>query len=247
LADRDEILAFASDLLDLDAYPDYGPMGLQVAGAEEVSRLACGVSASLELFERAASSGAQMLLVHHGLLWDRDPRVIDDAARRRLEALFDADMTLAAYHLALDAHPEVGNNALLARELGIEPAEKFAEIGFGGALAEPATVDEFTARVREVLGSEPLVFAHGPERVERAAVVTGGAGRYLPDAARQGYDLFLTGEAQEPSLHLARELGIHFVAAGHYATERIGIQALTERLAEHFDLDWEFIDLPNPV
>jgi dinuclear metal center YbgI/SA1388 family protein len=247
LADRDEILAFASELLDLDAYPDYGPMGLQVAGAEEVGRLACGVSASLELFERAASSGAQMLLVHHGLLWDRDPRVIDDAARRRLEALFDADMTLAAYHLALDAHPEVGNNALLARELGIEPAEKFAEIGFGGALAEPATVDEFTARVREVLGSEPLVFAHGPERVERAAVVTGGAGRYLPDAARQGYDLFLTGEAQEPSLHLARELGIHFVAAGHYATERIGIQALTERLAEHFDLDWEFIDLPNPV
>jgi dinuclear metal center YbgI/SA1388 family protein len=247
LADRDEILAFASELLDLDAYPDYGPMGLQVAGAEEVSRLSCGVSASLELFERAASSGAQMLLVHHGLLWDRDPRVIDDAARRRLEALFDADMTLAAYHLALDAHPEVGNNALLARELGIEPAEKFAEIGFGGALAEPATVDEFTARVREVLGSEPLVFAHGPERVERAAVVTGGAGRYLPDAARQGYDLFLTGEAQEPSLHLARELGIHFVAAGHYATERIGIQALTERLAEHFDLDWEFIDLPNPV
>jgi dinuclear metal center YbgI/SA1388 family protein len=247
LADRDEILAFASDLLDLDAYPDYGPMGLQVAGAEEVSRLACGVSASLELFERAASSGAQMLLVHHGLLWDRDPRVIDDAARRRLEALFDADMTLAAYHLALDAHPEVGNNALLARELGIEPAEKFAEIGFGGALAEPATVDEFTARVREVLGSEPLVFAHGPERVERAAVVTGGAGRYLPDAARQGYDLFLTGEAQEPSLHLARELVFHFVAAGHYATERIGIQALTERLAEHFDLDWEFIDLPNPV
>jgi dinuclear metal center YbgI/SA1388 family protein len=247
LADRDEILAFASELLDLDAYPDYGPMGLQVAGAEEVGRLACGVSASLELFERAASSGAQMLLVHHGLLWDRDPRVIDDAARRRLEALFDADMTLAAYHLALDAHPEVGNNALLARELGIEPAEKFAEIGFGGPLAEPATVDEFTARVREALGSEPLVFAHGPERVERAAVVTGGAGRYLPDAARQGYDLFLTGEPQEPSLHIARELGIHFVAAGHYATERIGIQALTERLAERFDLDWEFIDLPNPV
>jgi dinuclear metal center YbgI/SA1388 family protein len=247
LADRDEILSFASELLDLAAYPDYGPMGLQVAGAREVSRLACGVSASLELFERAAGAGAQMLLVHHGLLWDRDPRVIDDTARRRLEALFDADLTLAAYHLALDAHPEVGNNALLARELGIEPAEKFAEIGFGGPLVEPVTVEEFAARVREALGSEPLVFAHGPERVERAAVVTGGAGKYLPDAAREGYDLFLTGEPQEPSLHLARELGIHFVAAGHYATERIGIQALTERLAEHFDLDWEFIDLPNPV
>jgi dinuclear metal center YbgI/SA1388 family protein len=247
LADRDEILAFSSELLELDAYPDYGPMGLQVAGAREVERLACGVSASLELFERAAAAGAQMLLVHHGLLWDRDPRVIDDAARRRLQVLFGAEITLAAYHLALDAHPEVGNNALLSRELGIEPAEHFAEIGFGGPLAEPATIEEFAARVREALGSEPLVFAHGPQRVERAAVVTGGAGRYLADAARDGYDLFLTGEPQEPSLHTARELGIHFVAAGHYATERIGIQALSERLAEQFDLEWEFIDLPNPV
>jgi dinuclear metal center YbgI/SA1388 family protein len=247
LADRDEILAFASDLLELDAYPDYGPMGLQIAGAREVERLACGVSASLELFERTAASGAQMLLVHHGLLWDRDPRVIDDAARRRLKALFDAEITLAAYHLALDAHPEVGNNALLARELGIEPSEPFAGIGFGGPLAEPVSVDQFAARVREKLGSEPVVFAHGPDPVERAAVVTGGAARHLADAAREGYDLFLTGEPAEPSLHTARELGIHFVAAGHYATERIGIQALTERLAEQFDLEWEFIDLPNPV
>ena len=247
MADRDEILSFASELLDLDAYPDYGPMGLQVAGARDVSRLACGVSASLELFQRAAGARAQMLVVHHGLLWDRDPRVIDEAARRRLEVLFDADITLAAYHLALDAHPDVGNNALLARELGIEPADKFTDIGFGGPLAEPVTVEEFATRVRDALGSKPLVFAHGPERVERAAVVTGGAGKYLPDAAREGYDLFLTGEPQEPSLHLARELGIHFVAAGHYATERIGVQALAKRLAEQFDLEWEFIDLPNPV
>jgi dinuclear metal center YbgI/SA1388 family protein len=247
LADRDEILAFANELLDLDAYPDYGPMGLQVAGAQEVDRLTCGVSASLELFERAASSGAQMLLVHHGLLWDRDPRVIDDAARRRLEALFDADMTLAAYHLALDAHPEVGNNALLARELGIDPSEPFAGIGFGGTLEKPVSIDEFAARVRDKVGGDPIVFAHGPERIQRAAVITGGAARFVADAAREGYDLFLTGEAAEPTLHTAQELRIHFVAAGHYATERVGIQALTKRLAEQFDLDWEFIDLPNPV
>jgi dinuclear metal center YbgI/SA1388 family protein len=247
VADRDEILASASELLDLEAYPDYGPMGLQVAGAREVGRIACGVSASLQLFERAAALGAQMLLVHHGLLWDRDSRVIDDAMRRRLKALFDADITLAAYHLALDAHPEVGNNALLARELGIEPSEQFAGIGFGGPLAEPVSVDQFAARVQEKLGSEPVVFAHGPDPVERAAVVTGGAARHLADAAREGYDLFLTGEPAEPSLHTARELGIHFVAAGHYATERIGVQALTEQLAKQFDLEWEFIDLPNPV
>jgi len=181
------------------------------------------------------------------VLWDRDSRVIDDAARRRLKALFDAEITLAAYHLALDAHPEVGNNALIARELGIEPSEAFAGIGIGGALDEPASIDELTARVREKLGSEPVVFAHGPDRIERAAVITGGAARYLGEAANAGYDLFLTGEPAEPTLHTARELGIHFVAAGHYATEKIGIKALTERIAGRFDLEWEFIDLPNPV
>jgi dinuclear metal center YbgI/SA1388 family protein len=246
LADRDAILAFASELLDLDAYPDYGPMGLQVAGAREVGRIACGVSSSLELFERSAAAGAQLLLVHHGILWDRDSRVIDDAMRRRLKVLLDAEITLAAYHLALDAHPEIGNNALLARELGIEPSEQFAGIGFGGPLAEPVSIDEFAARVREQVG-DPVVFPHGPERIERGAVITGGAARYLADAAREGYDLFLTGEPAEPTLHIARELGIHFVAAGHYATERVGIQALAKRLAEKFDLGWEFIDLPNPV
>ncbi len=247
MADRDEILAFAAELLELDNYPDGGPMGMQVAGAHEVGRLACGVSASLELFERAATAGAQMVLVHHGLLWDSDPRVIDDAFRRRLKALLDPEITLAAYHLALDAHPEVGNNALLARELGVEPEERFASIGFGGPLEEPASVDEFAARVRLALGNEPLVFAHGPDRIERAAIVTGGAGKHIADAAREGYDLFLTGEPEEPSMHAAQELGIHFVAGGHYATERIGIQALARRVAEEFDVDWEFVDLPNPV
>src|SRR5262245_1838473 len=222
-------------------------MGLQVAGAHDVDRIACGVSASLELFERTAAAGAQMLLVHHGILWERDSRVIDDAARRRLKTLLDAEITLAAFHLALDAHPEIGNNALLARELGIEPSEQFAGIGFGGPLPDPASIDEFEAPVREQLGSEPVVFAHGPEPIERAAVITGGAARYLADAAREGYDLFLTGEPAEPSMQTARELGVHFVAAGHYATERVGIQALAQRLAEEFDLEWEFIDLPNPV
>lgn len=247
MADRNEILAFADELLELEAYPDYGPMGLQVAGSQEVDRIACGVSASLALFEQTAEAGAQMLLVHHGMFWDKDPRVIDDALRRRLKVLFDAGITLAAYHLALDAHPVVGNNALLARELGVDPLDRFAGIGFGGPLSKPTSVEEFSARVREALGAEPLVFAHGPEQIERVAVITGGAGRHLADAARAGYDLFLTGEPAEPSLHTAQELGIHFVAGGHYATERIGIQALARTLAEKFQLDWRFIDLPNPV
>jgi dinuclear metal center YbgI/SA1388 family protein len=247
VARRDEILAYADELLDLASFSDYGPMGLQVSGADEVGRIACGVSASLELFERAAAAGAQLLIVHHGLLWDSDPRTIDQPMRRRLEALFKAELTLAAYHLALDAHPEVGNNALLARELGIEPEHPFADIGVGGPLVEPATLERFLARVRGRVQSEPLAFDYGPELIERAAVVSGGGGKYLAEAAAKGYDLFLTGEPEEPSLHTARELGIHFVAAGHYATERLGVQALAQRLAERFAVSWEFIDLPNPV
>jgi dinuclear metal center YbgI/SA1388 family protein len=247
VAGRDEIVAFANDYLDLASYPDYGPMGLQVVGVDEVGKIACGVSASLELFERAAEAGAQLLLVHHGLFWDRDSRVVDRAMRARLEALFRADLSLAAYHLALDAHPEVGNNVLLCRLLGIEPAHRFAGIGFGGPLAEPAGIDELAARIEHELGRAPLVLGAGPSIVERVAVCSGGAARYLVDAAAEGYECYLTGEPAEPSLMAAREAGLYFVAAGHYATETLGVKALAALLAERFGVDWEFIDLPNPV
>lgn len=247
MATRDEILEYAAELLDLDSFSDYGPQGLQVTGADEVTKIACAVSSSLELFERAAAAGAELLVVHHGLLWDNEPRTIDRRLRRRLQALFDADLTLAAYHLALDAHPEVGNNALLARELGVEVERPFAVIGAGGRLAAPEPLEAFLGRVRERIAPEPLVFAEGPDPVERVAIASGSAGRHLAEAAAEGYDVYLTGEPEEPSLHTARELGITFVAAGHYATERLGVQALSARLAERFGLEWEFVELPNPV
>jgi dinuclear metal center YbgI/SA1388 family protein len=247
MASRDEILAHAADLLDLDAWPDYGPMGLQVIGSEEVQKIVCAVSASRELFVRAAEADAQLVIVHHGLLWDNESRVIDARMKGRLEPLFAGSLTLAAYHLALDAHRELGNNALLARELGVDVERQFGRVGLGGRLSEPMSSDAFVERVRERLGSDPLVFDAGPERVERVAISSGGAGRDLVLAASEGYDLFLTGEPEEGSMHTARELGTTFVAAGHYATERLGVQALSARLAEHFGLDWEFVDLPNPV
>src|SRR5207253_3172325 len=128
VARRDDVIAFADELLDLASFPDYGPMGMQVAGAEDVSRIGCAVSSSLELFERAESAGVDLLVVHHGLLWDNEPRTIDDRMRRKLEVLFRAGTTLAAYHLALDAHPEIGNNALLARELGVEVEGPFTDL-----------------------------------------------------------------------------------------------------------------------
>ena len=246
MAHRDEIIAFADDLLDVASFPDYGPVGLQVVGSDEVSALACSVSASRDLFEHAKTLGAEFVIVHHGLFWDRDSRVVDVRLRGRLEALFDGDITLAAYHLALDAHPEVGNNALLAAALGLRVVEPF-EVGFGCSYSEPVTADAFVARVRDVLSREPLAFLYGPREIRRVAIVSGGAASMLPQAAAAGYDLFLTGEPAEPTMMTARELGVHFVAGGHYATERLGVRALTERIAAHFDLPWHFIELVNPV
>ena len=247
MAQRDEIIRFADELLAVDRFPEYGTPGLQVLGADEVTKIACGVSSSKELFERAAAAGAQLLIVHHGMFWRNEPVWIDRRQRGRLETLFAANLSLAAYHLALDAHPELGNNALLAEALGVEVERPFAEVGQGGTLREPLGIEDLTARVRETVGREPLVFAHGPERIERVAICSGAAGRFLIDAAHEGYDLLLTGEPEEPSLQTARELGIHFVAGGHDATERLGVQALSARLAEQFGLDWEFVPVENPV
>ena len=247
MAGRDDILAFAAETLDLAAYADYGPMGLQVEGSPEVTKIACGVSASRDLFERAAEAGAQLVLVHHGLFWEKETRVVTRGMRERLRVLFDHDMTLAAYHLALDAHEELGNCALLCRELGVEPEARFTEWGFGGPLEEPLSADAFAGRVRERLDRPPLVFSYGPEEIRRVAVLTGGAARYVAQAVAEGYDCFVTGEAAEPTKHAAKEAGIHFVAAGHYATETFGVKALSARIADELGVEWEFVDLPNPV
>ena len=247
MAPRDEIIRYANELLETHRFPEYGPPGLQVVGAAEVGKIACGVSTSKELFERAAACGAQLVLVHHGLFWRNEPVWIDARQRGRLQALFAADLNLAAYHLALDAHPQLGNNALLAEALHVDVEGPFAEVGQGGTLREAIGIEAFAQRVQETVGREPLVFAHGPEQIQRVAICSGGAGRELIRAAHEGYDVLLTGEPEEPALQTARELGIHFVAAGHDATERLGVQALSQRLAERFGLDWEFMAVENPI
>ena len=252
MASRDAIAAFLDERLDAAGYPDALPVGLQVVGAPEVTRIASGVSASRELFRRAAEAGAQMLIVHHGLFWDREPRRIGRLERERLVALFDADLSLLAYHLCLDAHPTLGNNAILCDLLGVTEREPFAEhhgrtIAFAGRLQPGLTLDELVGRVRERVSSEVLVFADGPPRIERIAVVSGGAAGDIRAAAAAGAHAFITGEAAEPTLHLARELGVHYIAAGHYATEVFGVRAVGNLVAGEFGIDHEFIDLPNPV
>ena len=247
MARRDDIVAFANELLGVEAFPEYGRPGLQVVGADEVTKVACGVSSARELFERAGAAGAQLVLVHHGIFWRNEPLVIDRRLKGRLEALFAANLTLAAYHLALDAHPQIGNNALLAEKLGAIRDGEFAGIGAGAHFDEPVAIDELASRLRAATDREPLVFSEGPEQISRVAVVTGGGGTRLLEAAGEGYDALVTGEPEEPALHAARELGIHFLAGGHYATETFGVKALAATLADEFALEWEFLDLPNPV
>ena len=247
MARRDDIVAFADELLAVEAFPEYGRPGLQVIGADEVTKVVCGVSSSRELFERAGVAGAQLVIVHHGLFWRNEPLVVDRRLKGRLEALFAGDLTLVAYHLALDAHPELGNNALLAERLGARYEGEFAAIGAGARYDEPLTIEELATRLHDATGREPLVFSEGPERIQRVAIVTGGGGTRLIEAAHEGYDALVTGEPEEPALHAARELGIHFLAGGHYATETFGVKALAARLADEFGLEWEFLDLPNPV
>ena len=215
--------------------------------------MATGVSAHRELFERAASAGAGLVLVHHGLFWDRGPRSLSHTLAARLRLLLERDMNLAAYHLPLDAHPELGNNALIAAGLGCHEREPFgrhrgmaigvrARFSDGGLPAE-----ELFARVEALTGRRPLVFDHGPERVRSIGIVSGGGAGSLGEAVQAGLDAFLTGEPAEPAMEEAREAGIHFVAAGHYATETFGIRRLGDVVSERFDVEHRFIDVPNPV
>jgi dinuclear metal center YbgI/SA1388 family protein len=249
---RDEIIGFLDDLLDAAAFEDYGPNGLQVPGAAEVSRVATGVSANRETIARAVADDAQMILCHHGLFWDGAPRHITPLMKGRLSPLFESDASLAAYHLPLDAHPEVGNNALLCRALGFEVAEPFAEhrgrpVGFVGTSADGVPAGELAERITTALGREPLVQGAGPATVRSIGVVTGSAPEHLRDAAGAGLDAFITGEPAEWAMAEAQEAGIHFLAAGHYATETLGIRRLGEILAERFGVEHAFVDVPNPV
>ncbi len=252
MAGRDEIIDFLDTLLEPGAFDDYGPNGLQVPGAEEVAVVVTGVSAQVELFERAAAERAQFVLCHHGLFWDFHPRTVGPSMKRRLQALFDADLSLAGYHLPLDAHPEVGNNALVCRALGLDPAERFAShrgqpVGFVGRSAEGVPFGELRERCRAALGREPFVWDTGPELVHALGVVTGSAAGSLGEAIALGLDGLLTGEPAEHVMADAREAGVHFIAGGHYATETFGVRRLGDMLAETFGVEHRFIDLPNPI
>lgn len=252
MASRDEITDFCNELLEIDSFDDYGPIGLQVPGAAEVEKIATGVSANRAFIEAAVRAGAQLALVHHGLFWGDKPAALSEQMAGRLRALLSANVSLLGYHLPLDAHPEIGNNALLCAGLGFEREGSFSahlgrEIGTVGRNPEGIPAAELTARVAELVGRQPLVFEDGPERIHSIGIVSGGGSKAITDAIDLGLDAYLTGEPSEPVMADAREGEIHFFAAGHYATETFGIRRLGELIGERFGVAHEFLDVPNPI
>jgi dinuclear metal center YbgI/SA1388 family protein len=248
-----DLLAHLDALLRPAAFADYGPNGLQVPGPGEVGHVVTGVSASVELFERAAELGADLVLVHHGLFWGGGPaRPIDAALHARLKPLFAHDIALAAYHLPLDAHPQLGNNALLTTGLGATIDRSFAAhggepVGFVARFDPPIALGELVERIRRLTEREPLVFAAGPDPVTTLGIVSGGAADDVVGAIELGLDAFMTGEPAERVMAIAQEGGVTFIAAGHYATETLGIRALGEMLASRFGVRHTFVDIPNPI
>ena len=251
--DRDHLVAYLDDLLDADSCHDASVNGLQVAGRTEVERLATAVSASAQLFAEAAAWGADAILVHHGLLWrGGEPPRLTGSFRERVRTLLENDMSLIGYHLPLDRHVDHGNAAVMARELGLEQLEAFGSfdgvvLGWAGVFPTPITTADLSRMVRQVCGREPLLFPGGPELVASVGIVTGGAPAAFDEAVSAGLDAFITGEAREWVQHRALEDGVHFLAAGHYATERFGVRSLGEFLGKRFGLEVRFFDLPNPV
>ena len=246
MVNRDDIIKNLNEYLKINEINDYCPNGLQVEGSEQVTKIITSVSASLELFEIASAENAEMIIVHHGILWHKDSPVVKGTLKNRLVSLLSSDITLLAYHLPLDMHPEVGNNILAAQGLGLEQIQPLGKIGVKG-ITQDFPVNEFITKVDSFYRSKSLVFEYGPAVVNKVGICSGGGEHDITLAIEDGLHIFISGEAGEPTMHLAKEGNIHFLAAGHYATERLGITVLGSYLTKTFDVKVQFIDLPNPV
>lgn len=247
-----ELVQYCDQYLDAASFRDYCPNGLQVEGRGEVRRLVSGVTASQALIEAAIEAGADALLVHHGYFWKGEDARVTGMKRRRLQRLLQQDLSLIAYHLPLDAHETLGNNVQLARQLGLAVTDRVGEAGGPpllclGTPEAPMTAEALGAHIEHRLGRRPQHIPGSAARIERLAWCTGAAQGYIDQAVEQGVDAFISGEISEPTVHVARECGIHYFAAGHHATERYGVQDLGEHLAGRFDLEHRFIDIENPV
>lgn len=246
---REDLVGYLDGLLMPGKFKDYCPNGLQVEGRAEIRRVVAGVTASQALIDAAVERQADAVLVHHGWFWKGEDGRVTGIRRRRLGMLLAHDINLFAYHLPLDAHPELGNNAQLAARFGWQAEGRFGDqdIAWHGMPAAASDLAGLTRQVASVLGRDPLVIGDPARPVRRIAWCSGGAQGYFEQAIALGVDAYLSGEVSEQTVHLARESGVAYLAAGHHATERYGAQALAEHLAAQCGLDCEFVDLDNPV
>lgn len=248
----DELLAELDTLLRPEQFRDYCPNGLQLEGKKQVNRLVSGVTASQALIDAAIDSGADAILVHHGYFWRNEEPSITGIKRNRIQALLAADVSLLAYHLPLDAHATLGNNAQLGKLLGFSTSGDLGKqnnhsIGLVGEPAAPVNGTGLCNHLQTLLGRPPLYVAGSSDQIHRVAWCTGAAQDFIGLAVKAGVDAYITGEASEQTVHIARETGIHFYAAGHHATERYGVQAVAAHLVARFGIEHRFIDIDNPV
>jgi dinuclear metal center YbgI/SA1388 family protein len=249
---RDDLVRHLDQLLEVSLFEDACPNGLQVEGRAEVRKVVTGVTSSLALIEEAVRRKADAIVVHHGIFWSGASPVLRGSMKKRVRALLQADLNLLAYHLPLDRHPEVGNNAPALRALGGVDLEPFAKyggqlIGWRGRLATPVAATEFLARVEAFYGAKATAFLAGPATVRTVGVVSGAAQKDATRAVAAGLDCFITGEISEPNLHIAEEEGLNHISIGHHASERVGARELAAYLAKAFGIEAEFVDVPNPA
>lgn len=245
-----ELTRYCDELLSIQDFDDYCPNGLQIEGRAEVRRLITGVTACQELIDATAAQGADALLVHHGFFWKGESPCIRGMKGRRIRTLIEQGISLLAYHLPLDAHGEFGNNLTLARRLGIRqprPVDAGGGLLWRGELDPGQSIRCYAGVVEKGLGRTPLVISGGEHPLHTIAWCTGAAQGYIEQAAALGVDAYLSGEISEQTVHQARELGLHYLAAGHHATESYGVQALGQHLAQRFGLEHKHLDIPNPV
>ncbi len=244
-----ELSDYIGRLLEVGRFRDYCPNGVQVEGRTEIKRIATGVTASQRLLEAATAWGADAILVHHGYFWRNEDATVTGIKKRRISHLLTHDINLLAYHLPLDAHPELGNNAQLAKRLGLIGQGRFGEqdIAWYGGLQTPQTLGQFSAHIQQALQRTPLIIGNSEHMLRRIAWCSGAAQSYFEQAVALGVDAFLTGEISEQTVHIAQETGVAFISAGHHATERYGVQALGEHLARQFNIEHRFFDMDNPV
>ncbi|RRZ93779.1 type 2 GTP cyclohydrolase I [Erwinia sp. 198] len=243
-----ELENIVNQQLNTASFSDYAPNGLQVEGREQVQKIVTGVTACQALLDEAVRLQADAVLVHHGYFWKSEAPVIKGMKRNRLKTLLANDINLYGWHLPLDAHPELGNNAQLARLFGIEVKGEVMPLVFWGELPEPLTGEQLASRIGQTLNRDPLHCGdNAPALIRKVAWCSGGGQGFIDAAAAFGVDAFISGEVSEQTIHSAREQGLHFFAAGHHATERGGIKALGEWLAAQHGLDVTFIDIDNPA